>query len=246
MNDGLSESALEMLRQPLNITALKERDGGGGKKLKYIKGDGAIDTANKIFGFGRWGYKVVSRGKETIANPQDDRASFFYTCDVELSVTGSDFTFPGSGVGIVGKPFTTEAYEKAYKEAETDACKRALRHYGDQFGLSLYDENDVVVDNDGNLAQVKDVRFTNEKKAFIPKRQTEVPVSKPVQDEPPTLAQLKARCDRLFGVGKWDALLNRLFGVVIADDKLSSDHLARITASFDNTEKSRNNKNKAS
>ncbi len=34
---------------------------------------------------------------------------------------------------------TPEAHEAAYKGAVTDAMKRALRHFGDQFGNRLYD-----------------------------------------------------------------------------------------------------------
>jgi hypothetical protein len=39
---------------------------------------------------------------------------------------------------------TPEAHEVAYKGAVTDALKRALRHFGEQFGLGLYDRRNAV------------------------------------------------------------------------------------------------------
>src|SRR5713226_9924427 len=139
----------EMLHAPLDASVIKHRPGARGL-LKYIKGDTAIDTANRIFGFGQWGYKVVARSHEVI---QDEKKGTieYYTADIELSVVGAAFPFPGDGVGIVTAPFTVEMHEKARKEATTDALKRALRHYGDQFGLCLYNEDDYVDAGDGTL-----------------------------------------------------------------------------------------------
>ncbi len=145
-----------LLEHPLDMTQIKHRQGGGGKQLAYISGKFAMDQANRIFGYGQWGYKVVSRGHMVVDDPKNGKIEM-YTADVELSVIGAAFTFPGAGVGIVGKPYTVDMHEKAYKEAETDAMKRALRHYGDQFGLVLYDGDDYVDAGNGEMIQVKDV-----------------------------------------------------------------------------------------
>lgn len=157
MTQTFTDDQIEQLSSKLSTTAIRERKGGAGKMLKYIKGDYAIDTANRIFGFGQWGYKTVARSREAV---RDDKKGTieYYSCDVELSVVGAAFTFPGSGVGIVTAPFTVEMHEKARKEAETDALKRALRHYGDQFGLSLYDEDDYLENPDGTITQVRNAR----------------------------------------------------------------------------------------
>ena len=146
-----------MLKEPLQASAIKERKGAFGMMLKYIKADTAIDTANRIFGYGRWGYRVVGREHLTIDDEKKGKIEY-YTCDIELSVAGAAFPFPGDGMGIVTSPFTIEMHEKARKEATSDALKRALRHYGDQFGLCLYNEDDYVDLGDGTLAKVKDVR----------------------------------------------------------------------------------------
>src|SRR5581483_1021004 len=110
----------EMLHAPLDATVIKQRPGAGGRPLKYIKGDTAIDTANRIFGFGQWGYKVISRGHEVIIDEKKGQRIEFYTADIELSVAGCAFSFPGDGVGVVNSP-TVEMHEKARKEATTDA-----------------------------------------------------------------------------------------------------------------------------
>ncbi len=155
---------LQALSSPLKEQDIKVRRGPGGLQLKYIKGSHAIETANRIFGFGQWGYKVVARGHQLIDDPKRGKIDM-YTADVELSVAGSPFTFAGGGVGLVTEPFTVEMHEKAYKEAETDGMKRALRNYGDQFGLSLYDEDSYIEGTNGEPKQVKDVRNNTAKAA---------------------------------------------------------------------------------
>lgn len=147
----------DLLKQPLQASVIKERKGSHGMMLKYIKGDTAIDSANRIFGYGQWGYRVVGREHCVIEDDKKGKIEY-YTADIELSVAGAAFPFPGDGMGVVTSPFTIEMHEKARKEATTDALKRALRHYGDQFGLCLYDEDDYVDMGDGTLAKVKDVR----------------------------------------------------------------------------------------
>ncbi|OLD63675.1 MAG: hypothetical protein AUF65_01585 [Chloroflexi bacterium 13_1_20CM_50_12] len=162
MNQIFTDEQLEMLRAPLNTGNIRHKFGG----LKYIKGDGAIDAANRIFGYGKWGYRVVGRSHEQIVDQSSVNADGtptgrmvdIYYADVEVWVEGMASTMAGDGVGIVIKPFGPEAHEKARKEATTDALKRALRHFGDQFGLSLYDGEDWVQTPEGEDIQVKDVR----------------------------------------------------------------------------------------
>lgn len=159
-SEGFSQAQREMLTASLDVNVIKHRPGGNGKMLKYIKGDTAIDTANRIFGYGHWGYKVIGRSHEVIEDEKKGRMEF-YTADIELSVVGAAFPFPGDGVGIVNAPYTVEMHEKGRKEATTDALKRALRHYGDQFGLCLYDEDDYVEAADGTRMRVGDVKPNN-------------------------------------------------------------------------------------
>jgi len=60
-----------------------------------------------------------------------------YTATVRVTVRGCQ-PKADVGCGFVAEE-TPEAHEAAYKGAVTDALKRALRHFGDQFGNRLYD-----------------------------------------------------------------------------------------------------------
>lgn len=174
-NERFSPEQEAMLAAPLDASTIKQRPGGGGRQLLYISGDTAIDAANRIFGFGQWGYTILSRTHEVIEDEKKGRIDF-YTSDIELSVHGALYPFPGDGVGVVNAPYTVEMHEKARKEATTDALKRALRHYGDQFGLSLYDKDDYVDDN-GTMVQVGEFRPNASRQAHSPKRMVDANVA---------------------------------------------------------------------
>ena len=189
----------ELLKAPLDANRIKYRPGAGGMQLKYIKGDDAIGVANDVFGFGRWGYKVINRGHEIVEDRKNGPTDV-YTADIELYVVGAAFPFPGDGVGIVSKPYTVEMHEKARKEATTDAIKRALRHYGDCFGLCLYNEDDYVDAGDGTLVQVKEVKPG--RSAQQPKRVVEssnAPRQAPPQSEED---RRRLRLNEIFKAGK--------------------------------------------
>ena len=196
----------ERLSAPLDANRIKYRPGAGGMQLKYIKGDDVIDKANEIFGFGRWGYKIVGRSHE-IVDDRKNGPTDVYTADIELYVVGSAFPFPGDGMGIVGKPYTVEMHEKARKEATTDALKRALRHYGDQFGLSLYNEDDYVNAGSGMLVQVREVkpgRREPSPRRIVDERPS---IQLPEQRQPD---QKKARLNALFDAGKSKGLYSNV------------------------------------
>src|SRR6267142_1256519 len=105
-----------LLSQQLDMSLIKHRRGAGNRMFAYITVKTAIDTANKIFGYGKWGYKVVARSREQCGDDQKGLIEF-YTADIELYVLGAAFPFPGDGVGVVTAPFTVEMHEKARKEA---------------------------------------------------------------------------------------------------------------------------------
>lgn len=225
-----------LLDQPLDMTQIKHRSGGGGRQLAYISGKFAMDQANRIFGYGQWGYKVVNRG-QIVIDTSDGNKVTMYTADVELQVTGTDFTFPGAGAGIVTKPYTIEMHEKAYKEAETDAMKRALRHYGDQFGLVLYDSDDYVDAGNGEMIQVKNVPINGKPQQQTP-RQLPVANKDSKQTQPtsinraPSVKDLRKKCDEQFGSGQWDAVLAILFNAIIPDDNIIPEQASQINSAL--------------
>jgi DNA recombination protein Rad52 len=110
------------LAKPLDRKYVKQRPGPGGKQLSYIEGYTAIRIANEVFGYDGWSYEVQSIReveKGVIAH-------------IRLRVGATVREDVGFGDGNA---------ELAYKEAITDALKRALRTFGDRFGLDLYDKD---------------------------------------------------------------------------------------------------------
>jgi DNA recombination protein Rad52 len=138
---------VEKLGEPLDAKRVRQRQGrGGGQALSYLETHDVIRTANDIFGFGKWGHEIVElRPLSTVQVKSSGGKDGFhvgYVCIVKLTVTGC---VPVSGVGYGDATEYTQtalvtAHELAAKEAESDALKRALKNYGDQFGLALYDK----------------------------------------------------------------------------------------------------------
>lgn len=134
------------LAKPLDPGRVKKREGSGKKQLSYIEGHYAWRRANEIFGFGGWSTETTelthlgtepttsSYGKEGFKVAY--RARVRVTATVDGEVTSHEGTGYGDGVDYSGSQLTP--HELACKEAETDAMKRALVHFGDQFGASLY------------------------------------------------------------------------------------------------------------
>lgn len=114
-----------------------------GPKGDYIEGWHAMAEANRIFGFDGWSYEVtecacVFQGERAIGKDKKPGFGVTYTAKVRAIVGGvirEDF---GAGHGY--DVDCGLAHESAIKEAVTDALKRALRSFGNPFGLALYDK----------------------------------------------------------------------------------------------------------
>lgn len=92
------------------------------------------------------------------------------------------------------------------EKAATDALKRALRHYGDQFGLCLYDEDDYVQANDGSMVQVKEVRpgQKQQSKRVVDATKPQKQIAAP----PPASPDIKQRLNDLFDRGREKGLFH--------------------------------------
>lgn len=118
------------------------KDPPKGKYGEYIEGQHAIYEANRIFGFGGWSDELVSL---TVTNASEKDGMFHvgYTATVSVVVDGARRVGVGHGQGH-GRS-EGDAHDSAVKEAETDALKRALRKFGNPFGLALYDKTKANV-----------------------------------------------------------------------------------------------------
>lgn len=138
------------LEAKLNPDVIKTRDQSG-ITLSYIEGWWAIREANRIFGHDGWNmtfsqpncvYAVEAeeqkydKFKKEYKTVKRWRVSYNVICTVTVgTVIRQDV---GSGHGIDTQ--CGIAHESAIKEAFTDAMKRALRTFGNPFGLALYDK----------------------------------------------------------------------------------------------------------
>ena len=123
----LDQAAKDALSAPLDLNNVKQRKGAGGRKLDYISGEHAIAEANRIFGFDGWSCETVHM--ECVSDKPP-------TYIARVRVRAGGVTRDGWG-GDNGND-----HENAVKGAETDAIKRALRTFGNQFGLPLYDKEE--------------------------------------------------------------------------------------------------------
>ena len=139
--DGLPPAATNALGQPLNAELVSQRKGRGGKTFDYLEGHVVIDQANRIFGYGGWGYElagdVILRRVETIDTQTGEvKVSLGYSAPVRVTVAGA---LPRTDIGV--HPVTEDnldGHDTAMKGAVTDGLKRAFRSFGVQFGNGFY------------------------------------------------------------------------------------------------------------
>lgn len=146
------------LNKKLDPSAIKPAPQG--KFGDYVDGYHVISEANRIFGNGGWSYEITrlqETHRATVSTQRGEQVRVSYLCTVKVTV-GDTFK-EGSAVGMgSGKPENLgDVIESAVKEAETDALKRALRTYGNTFGLALYDKSRENVGYDAPTASPAEV-----------------------------------------------------------------------------------------
>ena len=145
--DGLSPAVVSALGQPLDPELVSQRRGRGNKSYDYIEGHTVIDQANRIFGFGGWGYEVAGdvtlrRIESVNTSTGEVKVSYAYSAPVRVTVNGAP---PRTDLGFhIVTDDNPEGHETAAKGAVTDGLKRALRSFGDRFGNGLYGDQPAV------------------------------------------------------------------------------------------------------
>ena len=100
--DGLPPTVTNALSQPLDPELVSQRKGRGGKLFDYLEGHVVIDQANRVFGYGGWGYELVGdvtlRQVETV-DPQtgEIRTALGYSAPVRVTVAGA---LPRTDIGV--------------------------------------------------------------------------------------------------------------------------------------------------
>ena len=145
--DGLSPAITQALAQPIDPALVSQRKGRGGKSFDYLEGHVVIEQANRIFGFGGWGYElagdVTLRQIETV-DPQtgEVKTACVYNAPVRVTVAGA-LPRTDTGVHPVAED-TPDGHDTAIKGSVTDGMKRAFRSFGVQFGNGFYGDQQSV------------------------------------------------------------------------------------------------------
>ncbi|KAL5344911.1 DNA repair protein rad52 [Pseudogymnoascus australis] len=129
------------LQKQLGPEYISSRSGPGGQKLHYIAADKCIQLANEVFGFNGWSSQIKDLQVDFVdENPATFKVSLGLSAIVRVSLRDGTF-HEDIGYGHIenckGK---AAAFEKAKKEATTDAMKRALRNFGNVLGNCIYDK----------------------------------------------------------------------------------------------------------
>jgi len=137
-----TQSQQEALAAPLDRANVQTRSQSN-RNFSYLEGWHVIAEANRIFGFDGWQRETlhcqcVSERERSIGSGQRSGWGVTYTAKARIQV--GEIIREGSGAGHGIDADLGQAHESALKEAETDAMKRALMTFGNQFGLALYDK----------------------------------------------------------------------------------------------------------
>ena len=136
MSMNLTKEQVNALNQPIDKRNVSERwaDKRKSLKLSYIESWHVIREANRIFDYD-WSSETL---KMDLVHA--DNFCVTYIAKVRVIVNGIVKEGIGAGHGRGERVPAGDKHESAVKEAESDARKRALMQFGDQFGLSLYDK----------------------------------------------------------------------------------------------------------
>lgn len=162
---------IEQLSAPLKADHVRQREQAG-RMLSYIEGWHVIAEANRIFGFDGWQrhtleHRCVAETERTIGKGNYQKAGWGVTYIAKVRIIVGAVVRDGLGAGHGIDADKGIAHESAIKEAETDAMKRALMTFGNQFGLAIYDKTMANVAQPQPETALWDV-LMSELKAAIP------------------------------------------------------------------------------
>ncbi|PRM88649.1 Rad52/Rad22 family DNA repair protein [Aliarcobacter cryaerophilus] len=198
---------LKLLDSELHSSRVKNRTKGN-VTLSYLEGFDVLDTANSIFGFGNWSYKISKLEQISQEYNQNENVVLCHKAIVEVKVFNQThdkyITREDVGYGTGISKSLADANENASKEAVTDAIKRAMRSFGNQFGNSLYDKSKSTK-----------VIQTNDDSVNIPKVVNQVPQQ--TQTQTYNNIYQSGEYDSLYKIGL-DVIENSGYLIVTGDD----------------------------
>lgn len=141
------------LLQPINPRrVLKD-----GKGMSHVSQQDVVAHLTRIFGFGNWGYEVLSLDC-VFEQGRDDKGLKYdvaYRALVRLTIYDANHNhvtiFEDASIGQGPNLKRADAHDLAMKSAISTALKRCAKNLGDQFGLSLYNKGQQTALVKGSL-----------------------------------------------------------------------------------------------
>lgn len=124
--------------EPIAYDLLDERQGPGGTILYYISGYRIINILNKFYPHG-WSTNIIEINLVDESNA-NNKVSLGISLTLRLTIVRANISHEDVGFGNGDGKTKREAYEKAVKEARTDALKRCARNLGDALGNCVYNK----------------------------------------------------------------------------------------------------------
>ncbi|TPX30643.1 hypothetical protein SmJEL517_g05835 [Synchytrium microbalum] len=128
------------LSRNLGPEFVSERPAPGGGKVAYIEAPKAIQIANDMFGFNGWSSTVMDITVDFVDVDDNGRSSLGLSAIVRVTLKDGAYHEDVGYGSMINARDKASAFEKAKKEAVTDAIKRALRSFGNSLGNCLYDK----------------------------------------------------------------------------------------------------------
>lgn len=154
----MRDEAVTILGEKLKQEHISQRQQAG-RNLAYIESHHAIREANRAFGADGWSYGIITLDKVSEEKNTNNNHVIGYTARVMVEVGGITREDVGFGSGISKN--LADAHEGATKEAVSDAMKRALRTFGDIFGLALYDKKQEHVEKEPQRNWLDEIKTAN-------------------------------------------------------------------------------------
>jgi DNA recombination protein Rad52 len=135
----------KQLDQKLEMDEVAKRQGPGGSDVHYIETWRVIQIANTVLGFNGWSSNIVEISQDYLEAPAPGRFSCGFSAIVRVSLKdGSYHEDIGYGTSDNQKS-KGAAIANGKKNAVSDALKRALKNFGNQLGLTIYDREHINV-----------------------------------------------------------------------------------------------------
>ncbi|KAF2857521.1 recombination protein Rad52 [Piedraia hortae CBS 480.64] len=130
-----------LLEKQLGPEYISVRAGPGNSKVHYLSGHKAINLANRVFGVNGWSSAIQHVQVDFADEMSSGRFSIGVSAIVRVTIRDGTYHEDIGTGNIDNCKGKAAAYDKAKKQAVTDALKRALRSFGNVLGNCAYDKD---------------------------------------------------------------------------------------------------------